>query len=202
MTKKTDIPTGQPSARPNLLTGRRMAVILKSIEDGNFTEVAATLAGVSRSTYNHWRRRGENEIRRVDALGIDATEIVDQFLDENWDEEKPHRGLEDLLKNSWADTAFDTEEWPYVIFATLLMRARATFIENTVADIRSIGKGGTSAPNWSALKWLLQTTNPDIYGDKKTVVHEGGETPITLEIPSAEELKARILTLQASKDRT
>lgn len=186
--------SGQPNHRPSLLNANRIDTILTAIENGHFTETAATLAGVSRRTYNAWKVRGENELRRVEALGVDAGEIVDQFLAEEWDESKPFRGLIELLKSSWADPAFDTNEWPYVIFSVLLAKARATFIDKELAEIRRIGSGlgNATAPNWGAHKWLLQVTQPDKYGAKSTITHEGGENPITFDIPTPEKLRERL----------
>lgn len=197
MSAKTNQPTGQPRGRQSLMSARRVETILAAIRKGHFIENAATLAGVSKSTYNLWKRRGENEIRRVDALdaGFDAAEIVDQFLDEN-----QKKGLQWML-DTFADPVFEQTEWPYVLFATLLAKARAEFVDKTIEDIKLIARD-PMRPNWQALKWLLQTTQPDQYGDRRTIAHEGtvGGPPIQFEMPTPDQIVERLKQLQAARE--
>lgn len=185
-----DTTTGQPRGRESLLTARRVETIIAAIEKGHFIENAATLAGVSKSTYNTWKRRGENEIRRVDAIeGYDATEIVDIFIEENGS---------DLNKafSSFADPIFDQREWPYVLFATLLAGARARFIDTALDDIRVIA-ANNQKPDWRAWKWLLEMTQPEQYGQHKTITHEGNpDAPLVMEIPTPEDLTQRLIALK------
>lgn len=164
---------------------------MKAIEKGNFITTAATLAGVSRSTYNLWKRRGENELRRVDALeGYDASSIVDEFLADN-----EGKSMKQTFE-SWADPVFDQTEWPYVIFAVLLERARAVFASKTIASIRQIA-ANTVKPDWRAHKWLLEITQPELYGPRSTTVLEGNPAaPLAFDLPSPEALAERIKELK------
>lgn len=195
MTKKKDQPTGQPVGRETLLSPRRVETIIDAIEKGNFIETAASLAGVSKSTYNTWKRRGENEIRRVDALdGYDASEMVDEFLAEN-----ERKSMANMF-TSWTDPIFDQKEWPYVIFAVLLERARATFAYNTIADIRIIAANNVK-PDWRAHKWLLEITQPLMYGPRSTTVLEGNpNAPLAFDIPSAEQLTERLMQIKQARE--
>lgn len=187
--------TGKPRGRVSLLTAKRVDAIITAIERGNFIETAATLAGVSKSTYTLWRRRGEVELRRVDAIeGYDAGQIVDEYLAEN-----EEATTKELLE-SWADPIFDQAEWPYVVFAILLTRARAIFIDKSVTEVWAIGTNA-QRPNWQAVKWLLEVTQPEQYGDRKTITHEGNpEAPLVMDVPSASELIERIKLKQAQKN--
>lgn len=194
VSKTTDQPTGQPRGRESLLSPRRVETIIDAIEKGNFIETAATLAGVSKSTYNTWKRRGENELRRVDSLeGKDASEIVDEFLAENED-----KSMKETFE-SWTDPAFDQTEWPYVVFSVLLERARAKFAQDTIADIRTIA-ANTVKPDWRAHKWLLEITQPQMYGPRSTTVLEGNpEAPLSFDIPSPEQLADRVKQIQQAR---
>lgn len=193
-TKKSVQPTGQPGGRESLLSARRVATIIDAIEKGNFIETAASLAGVSKSTYNTWKRRGENELRRVDSIeGYDASEMVDEFLAESEGKE-----LQQVFK-SWSDPIFDQTEWPYVIFAVLLERARAKFAYNTISDIRTIA-ANTVKPDWRAHKWLLEITQPLMYGPRSTTVLEGNPNAPLFDIPTPEQLTERLLQLKQERE--
>jgi hypothetical protein len=97
---------------------------------------------------------------------------------------------------SWADPVFDQNEWPYVIFAVLLERARAVFASKTIADIRSIA-ANTVKPDWRAHKWLLEITQPELYGPRSTTVLEGNPAaPLAFDLPSPEALAERIKELK------
>jgi Xaa-Pro aminopeptidase len=49
------------------LTPERRDVIVKALEAGNYDEVAAQAAGVSKASFYNWLKRGEAELERVES---------------------------------------------------------------------------------------------------------------------------------------
>ena len=141
-TKKTKKPAQAPApvktkfGRPTKLTPEVQEKILTSIRAGNYTEVAAAYAGISKTTYYQWIRRGEARAAEIQAAIVEAE------------------------KNGTEPTYIDDPESDmYLDFLNAVEQASA---ESEVHDMTLIGIA--AARNWRAAAWRLEHKYPSRYG--------------------------------------
>lgn len=187
------------TARPGALTKLtlvRLKKIVTVLVAGNYVGTACEFAGIGRSTFDEWRRRGETEMARVNAMrNHDADALMEEF--DGKDPRQPNAKGEPSDKASpeymWANRPkpFKVEEWPYVVFQAQIMQARAA------AEVRALHQiNSAMGTNWQAAAWFLERTKPDQYGRRERINLEGsaeGEPIKVVTVDALEEKMAKLL---------
>lgn len=164
------------NGRDSSLSITRLKAIIGAIQLGNFVETACEYAGISRSTFYDWKRRGAVELDRVHSLPRTNLErIMEQFEGEDPNDVDDNTGRpkdKSTVEYMWTHRPrqFDPVEWPYAIFNHLTDRARAQ------AEVRHISNIMKAAANgqWQASGWWLERTMPHKYGRPDTRVQVSG----------------------------
>ncbi|WIC89122.1 terminase small subunit [Arthrobacter phage Ottawa] len=159
------------------LTLTRLKNIITVLVAGNYVGTACEFAGIGRTSFDDWRRRGEREMDRVNGLeDHDADEILEAF--EGKDPAQVNAQGQPMDKASpeymWANRpeVFDEHEWPYVVFQAQVLRARAS------AEVRALHQiNSAMGSNWQAAAWFLERTQPERYGRQHLRVSHEGSTP-------------------------
>lgn len=177
------------------LTLTRLKNVITALVAGNYVGTACEFVGISRSSYNEWRLRGEKEIDRVGAKrGTNVEAILESFEGKD---HKQHDGAGNPLDKStpeymWNNrpTQFSATEWPYVVFNVHTGKSRAA------AEVRALHMV-TSAmgKNWQAAAWYLERTQPDRYGRRERINHEGSAPGSPVQIVSTSELEQKLAEL-------
>lgn len=168
--------TGRPGALTKL-TLTRLKNIITVLIAGNYVGTACEFAGIGRTSFDDWRRRGEREMDRVNGLeGVDADILMEAF--EGKDPSQPNAQGQPMDKASpeymWANKPepFDEFEWPYVVFQAQVLRARAS------AEVRALHQiNSAMGSNWQAAAWFLERTQPERYGRQHLRLSHEGATP-------------------------
>lgn len=177
------------------LTLTRLKNIVTVLQAGNYVGTACEFAGVGRSTFDDWRRRGETEMDRVNAMrGHDADQLMEQF--DGKDPRQPNGKGEPSDKASpeymWANKPkpFKVEEWPYVVFQASVLKARAA------AEVRALHQINTAmGTSWQAAAWWLERTKPDQWGRQQRINLEGSEHGEPIKVVTTEDLEAKMARL-------
>ena len=168
--------SGRPGANTKL-TLTRLKNIITVLVAGNYVGTACEFAGIGRTSFDDWRRRGEREMDRVNGLrNHDADEIMEQF--DGKDPSQLNGQGQPMDRSSpeymWANKPkpFKAEEWPYVVFQAQVLRARAA------AEVRALHQiNSAMGTNWQAAAWFLERTQPERYGRQNLRVSHEGATP-------------------------
>lgn len=125
---------------------------------------AAPAVGVHFTTAYDWQNRGDALIAEakqtrphIEAELADwLLNFEDNFADDNamWDSPPPMPFLE--------------EDWPYVLFAIGMRKAKAQATVDALTGIIDAGK-----KDWKAYAWYLERTAPDEFGRKQSIQHSG-----------------------------
>ena len=185
-------------AKPGIstkLTLTRLKNIVTVLVAGNYVGTACEFAGIGRSTFDDWRRRGEIEMDRVNAMrGHDADAHMEQF--DGKDPRQVNAAGAPMDRASpeymWANRPkpFKVDEWPYVVFAAQVLRARAS------AEVRALHQiNSAMGTNWQAAAWFLERTKPDQYGRRERISHEGAEAGSPVAIVTTDSLEAKMAKL-------
>ncbi|RAX44898.1 hypothetical protein DQ354_12345 [Arthrobacter sp. AQ5-06] len=176
---------GAPTnGRYSQLSITRCKNIVGAIELGNYIGTACEYAGIGRSTYHEWVKRGEVELDRVHSLpGVDLEDIMNRFEGKDPDEVDDNTGQpkdKGTVEYMWVHrpTQFGEVEWPYVVFNHLTSKARATAEVRHISNIMSAGR-----TQWQASGWWLERTLPERYGRRDRLQMSGtaGGEPIRTE---------------------
>ena len=154
-TKKTKRPASAPAAtkkfgRPTKLTPEVQEKIVSSIKAGNYVEVAAAYAGISKTTYYGWIRKGEARAAEIERAEQEAEEY----------------GTEPIVID-------DPEGDLYYNFLNAVEQASA---ESEVRDMTLIGLA--AARNWRAAAWRLEHKYPSRYGRQVLEVSGADGVPL------------------------
>lgn len=181
MAGKRDDGTGAPG-RATKLTLTRLKTIITVLVAGNYVGTACEFAGVSRTSFDHWRLRGEKEIERVHNMrGVDADVLLEAFEGE--------RGTPEYM---WANKPkqFKTEEWPYVVYSVQVAKARAA------AEVRALHAiNSAMGDSWQAAAWFLERTRPNEYGRQQRINLEGSEQGEPIKIVTTDDLEDKMKRL-------
>lgn len=161
MAAKKDKKRSRPKSIGDLITrpGRKSKLsediqntIVTAIRAGNYVETAAEFAGISKTTFYEWKRRGEAREQQIEALEIEAS-----------------------LKGAEAEIPDDLEGDMYLQFMDAIRRASA---ESEVADITTIGIAASR--DWRAAAWRLERKFPTRYGRQSIEFSgpNGGAIPV------------------------
>lgn len=183
-----------PGARSKL-TLTRLKNIITVLVAGNYVGTACEFAGIARCTFDDWRRRGEAEMSRVNAMrGHDADAIMETF--DGRDPKQVTAAGAPMDKASpeymWANRPkpFRVEEWPFVIFQAQVLRARAS------AEVRALHQiNSAMGSNWQAAAWFLERTKPDQYGRQQRINLEGSEPGSPIKIVTVDSVEEKLREL-------
>lgn len=166
--------------------------IFDMIQKGNYGETAAAFAGISKSTYFEWLRRGRSEIRRIKEnprAKVDPVEADFVFFCQKVEmclAECEAKGLGRIIKAAEGG------------FVTLEIKEKkdssGKVIETTT--IRKI-----LAPEWQAEAWRLERMFPKRYGRRLEVSkgeankNEPGESPEEL-MQKCHEISEKMMTFE------
>lgn len=170
-----------------------MAALLRGVRDGNYFRHAAEATGIHFTTAYDWVTKGDNAITaaRTERPEIDA-EIADWLLVFPTAYYKPTNDLWSAPPPAPWNSVDREEEWQFVLFATLMRRAKAEAVTQAVTQIRRAGRD-----QWQAAAWYLERTNHAEFGRKTSLEHSGPDGgPVTIEAATPEELAERIKTLK------
>lgn len=164
------------NSRDSALSITRLKNIVGAIQLGNFVETACEYAGIGRSTFYEWKRRGAIELDRVHSLPrTNLEKIMESFEGEDPNDVDDNTGRpkdKGTAEYMWSHRPrqFDAVEWPYAVFNHLTDRARAQ------AEVRHIGNimKAAQAGQWQASGWWLERTMPKKYGRPDTKVQVSG----------------------------
>jgi hypothetical protein len=180
----------KPKGPPAKITLDRLQKLVGYVSNGLAISSAASAVGISGNTAFVWQRRGKLEIVRVDDLtGEDSLEQI-PTLEEHWP-----------TKNHWTDVPedFDPVEWPFVVFALALEKAKSVFESRALTVISQ-----AMTKNWQAAAWLLERKMPEQYGRPEArlrIAHEGSEagSPVAVDVSvvSADEIERKFNEIEA-----
>lgn len=153
--------------RPSLLTPQRTARIIELIEGGEYLETVAAGAGVSYTTLNRWRKRGEDLQKLLDSAADDEghpehplwlAHVAQQANEEAKArrQKQPHQARVTKL---WRDHP-DVEYWQ---FWKATKEAEALPERDAVLRVRAAGHGG---------QLIERTTTTTHHPDGRVVVEE------------------------------
>ena len=149
-------------SRPTKLTPQLIEDITNWLKMGYYQEDAATMVGISPSTYYEWMKRGEKFIEKEDNKLLNPP------------------NTEDDVEIVPADAAVEGEVIDlYSEFSEAVKKARA---EAEGAHIRNIRRASDNGV-WQASAWWLERSFPKKWGKRSSVEigGEGGE-PIKFQI--------------------
>jgi hypothetical protein len=179
-----------PASRPTLVHPDRIAKILKETAKGQTVKVAAQAAGISRTSLQLWKAKGEKRLATARLENPDIEDVIDDWL-QLW----PHNFL---ATNGMWDAPIpapftERTEWHLVLFATLLEQARG------MAEAKLVRKIFSSS-QWQASAWLLERRNRPEYGRNQTVALTGPDGgAVQVEAASSEEVLAKIAEFKRVK---
>lgn len=189
MAKSRNLPNGQNRGRLPVLNPRIASAVVAALSLGNFQNTVCQYVGISTSSYNVWRQRGEIESAKVADAGYDPESLIVQA---SINEEGDPLGIEDMFGHPAPH--FEPSEWMFVVFKFLTDRAKAA------AEIKALTTIQQAMPdNWQAAGWYLERTYPDRYGRRERVNLSGANDgdPVKLEhTVSADSLEAKLLELR------
>jgi hypothetical protein len=155
------------AGRNSSLTLERLVRIADLLSAGNYTTTACRFAGLSESTFNAWRRRGELEADRVSSLpGFDPSALMGEELA---DSSSPDERMSPAYMWDHRPSKFRPAEWPFVVFVVQTDRARAAAEARMVNVVQRAALGG----NWTAAAWFLERTAPERFGRRDKLGLEG-----------------------------
>ncbi len=177
------------------LTLTRLKNIITVLAAGNYVGTACEFAGIGRTSFDDWRRRGEREMDRVNAMPRQDADVLMEQFDGKDPKQLNAAGLP-MDKNSpeymWANKPrpFKTEEWPFVVFMAQVMRARAA------AEVRALHQiNSAMGNNWTAAAWFLERTNPERWGRQQRINLEGSAPGSPVAIVTVDALEEKMKNL-------
>jgi len=149
-------------ARPTKLTPQLIEEISNWLKLGYYQEDAATMVGISPSTYYEWMKRGEKVIEEMDTKMLNPPNV------DSSSELAPSQAAEEgEIVNLYSE------------FSEAVKKARA---EAEGAHIRNIRRASDNGV-WQASAWWLERSFPKKWGKRSSleIGGEGGE-PIKFQI--------------------
>ena len=149
-------------ARPTKLTPQLIEEISNWLKLGYYQEDAATMVGISPSTYYEWMKRGEKAIEEMDTKMLNPPNV------DSSSELAPSQAAEEgEIVNLYSE------------FSEAVKKARA---EAEGAHIRNIRRASDNGV-WQASAWWLERSFPKKWGKRSSleIGGEGGE-PIKFQI--------------------
>jgi len=95
---------GRGEGRPTILTPELLASIETYVKGGNYIETACALAGVGRSTYFSWMKRGKDEPESIYGEFLDSMEKAAA-----WSEARDVQLITEASRKNWTAAAWRLE---------------------------------------------------------------------------------------------
>lgn len=170
--------------RPRLLSPHIIEELVKVLAEGNYISTACQYVGIGESTFYEWRERGQREIERVNAQGLEGEAAAREACLGN-----PEVAL------AGCPESFNPDEWAFVVFKFQMERASARAEVNTLTLIRT-----AADTSWRAAAWFLERTRPERYGSRQSVKVGGSPgAPVELQAVTVDELEAKIGRLRQQR---
>jgi len=149
-------------ARPTKLTPQLIEDITNWLKLGYYQEDAATMVGISPSTYYEWMKRGEKFIEKEDNKLLNPP------------------NTEDGVELVPADAAVEGEVIDlYSEFSEAVKKARAEAEGAHIKNIRKAADNGV----WQASAWFLERSHPKKWGKRSQLdVVADNDEPVQFEI--------------------
>ena len=135
-------------ARPTKLTPQLIEDISNWLKMGYYQEDAATMVGISPSTYYEWMKRGDKAIEKADQKVLNPPKAEDDV------ETLPAQvAVEGEIVNLYSE------------FSEAVKKARAEAEGAHIRNIRKAADNGT----WQASAWFLERSFPKKWGKRSTL---------------------------------